>query len=102
MEYTITGVENLGILMTNIDKCLEDGFQKVDEAIETIESKINHAPATRKVRRAIRRNSQSIPAVPHGPPITTATEWRRMFYRGSCEKFGDCCEMKCWVCHHDY
>ena len=36
---------------------------------------------TRKVRRAICRNSQPTPPVPRGPPMETATEWRQMSSR---------------------
>ena len=104
VEYVITERGKLVNFVNNMDKGLEDGFRKVEEAIEAIESKINlDAPATRKVRRAIRHNSRPIPPVPRGPPITTATEWRqRCLAEVRCEKFGDRCEMVCRACRHDY
>ena len=101
VEYVITEGQKLGNFVKDMNKGLVDGFRKVEEAIETIESKINRAPAKRKVRRVIL--SQPIPPVPSGPPITTATEWRqRCLAEVRCKKFGDRCEMMCRVCHHDY
>ena len=86
----------------NMNKGLVEGFQKVQEAIEAIEDKINIAPATKR-RRAIRQSASPIPPLPRGPPITTATEWRqRCLAEVHCKTFADRCKMKCRFCEYDY